>query len=136
MSDSTTSARSPLRFAQIAAVAPCPLTSSASTSTPGSGSIGPRSTASPTPPPPGPPARHCAAPAGAGADVNARHAGLEEAIFVVHLNELERRARAVAAALRLVDIRIVELPGKPAGRSEVSSFRRAQLHRELAAAAT
>src|SRR4029077_7911601 len=69
------------------------------------------------------------------AEIEHDHPWPEEAVFIVHLDQLERRARAIALPLRLLDIGIVKLALQPAGRGDLAALRRAQLHGELAAAA-
>ena len=59
--------------------------------------------------------RDLAPAAGRGAEIDDALAGLEELIFLVDLDELVGRARAIAFAPRLGDIRVVELAFEPAG---------------------
>src|SRR5262245_45071199 len=53
-------------------------------------------------------------------------------IFVVDLGELERRARAIAPALRLLHVRIVQLTGQPARRRKLAPLGGAKPHCEPA----
>ena len=52
--------------------------------------------------------------AGRRAEIEDRHARLQELVLVSDLDELESRARAIALALGFLDIRIVELALQPA----------------------
>src|SRR6476661_8019766 len=79
--------------------------------------------------------RDLAPASGGSAQIHHNDARLQEVVLVVYLDELERRARSVAPALPLLDVRIVELSGEPAGRGNLSPLGRAHLDGELAAAA-
>ena len=86
--------------------------SSMSCVTPEIGSISMRSTATTLPlagHQPDPLRGDLAPAAGRGAQIDHGHAGPQQMIFVVDLGELEGGAAAIAPALRLLDIGIVEL---------------------------
>ena len=57
--------------------------------------------------------RDLAPAAGRRAEIDHRHAGFEEVMLVVDLDQLVGRARAIAVALGLRHIGIVELPLQP-----------------------
>ncbi len=78
--------------------------------------------------------RHLAPAAGRGAEIHHACAGLEEMKLVVELQQLERRARAIALLLCLGDIRIVELPLQPARRRDGALVGAFHPHGEAAAA--
>ena len=69
------------------------------------------------------------------AEIDHDHAGPQQTMLVVDLGELEGGAAAIAPALRLLDIRIVELALEPAGRGDLPPLGGADPDRELAAAA-
>ena len=130
MSESTTSARPSLSAARIAAGASSALHLASAPRRRGAARSGLRSTASTCPflgrADPlrcdlAPPSRCCA-------EIEHDHARLKEAVSVVNLGELERSARAIAAPLRLLDIRIIELALQPTGRGDLPPLRRAELH--------
>ena len=54
--------------------------------------------------------------AGRRAEIDDARAALQEMEPLVELDQLERRARAIAEALGLGDIGVVELAGEPGGR--------------------
>src|SRR5262249_32977798 len=69
------------------------------------------------------------------AEIDHAHPGPQEMVLVVDLGELEGGAAAIAPALRLLDIRIVELALEPAGRGELAPLGSADPDRQLAASA-
>src|SRR5262245_57780542 len=69
------------------------------------------------------------------AKIDHAHPGPQEMVLIVDLGELEGGAAAIAPALRLLDIRIVELALEPARRGEFSPLGGADSDRELAASA-
>ena len=69
------------------------------------------------------------------AKIDHAHAGPEQKMLVVDLGELERRAGAIAPALCLVHVRIVELPLQPARRADLPPLGGVDPDGELAPAA-
>jgi len=78
--------------------------------------------------------RHLAPAAGRGAQIDHARAWPQQMVLVVDLGELEGGAAAIASALRLLDIRIVELTLEPASRGDLPPLGGLDPHRQLAAA--
>ena len=69
------------------------------------------------------------------AQIDDRHAGLQQLVAVIHLFQLQRRARPETAGFRLGDKRVVQLARQPALRRRLAATHLPRLTREAGIAA-